>query len=291
MPLCARSLHTNNKWNILTTKSAILGNKSTCLKQSNHNHAKSTKITMKKETWENNNSNHVWGETQYENYNSNVDNHAMATVRTSEQAKANEKVFCCCLYATHTLSEKAPSPLTHITQAARPDWGRRRKTNNKIKPLSIASQLRYECVCVCGVCAVYDGGGGGGKCEIEKRRWSIASNPAKRQQQQQQQPRWDDIRVYRHRKLVCSVSSDSGWGQGGWQRTGRHTYARAHTHTLPHIGLYVCMSVSNNGRESKSKYNTHARQLCSLVASFFFLFVVYIFSFVRTHPQSAYNKT
>lgn len=80
-----------------------------CPKQSNHNYAKSTKITKKKI---NTKQLHVGGETQYKNNNSNKNNHAMATVRTSEQAKANEKAFCCCccLYATHTLYAEAPSP-------------------------------------------------------------------------------------------------------------------------------------------------------------------------------------
>lgn len=148
-------------------------------------------------------------------------------------------------FTLRILYARRPPPLSEATRD--PTEAESSKTNNKIKPLSIASLLRYVSmyartttytyVCECSVCD----GGGGGKCEIEKRRWSIASNPAERQQQQQQ-PRWGDIRVYRHRNWSAACrqrrrqwlgqrsSSSSSSGQGGWQRTGKHCTC-IHTYT------------------------------------------------------------
>lgn len=95
----------------------------------------------------------------------------MATVRTSEPAKANEKHFVWLLLflllllqrialTLRILYARRPPPLSEATRD--PTEAERSKTNNKIKPLSIASQLRYVsmyehiCVSVCvnALCAM-----------------------------------------------------------------------------------------------------------------------------------------
>lgn len=128
------------------------------------------------------------------------------------------------------------------------------KTNNKIKPMSIASQLRYVSMYVqnVSVFVIVCNGGGGGKMRNRKKKMKY-SKQARRNNNSNATTTtttWDDIRVYRHRKLVSRSldgNSDSGWGngsgQGGWQRT--------YTYIYKYLSIYVYMNVLQRARKQK----------------------------------------